>query len=164
MNNSISGKVLLNTNLIFIMFENWIKSSEGFSSVPYADAGDLPTIGYGMTYYPDGTRVTLTDNPISKEQADSYLKEIIVPYIDFVNTIVLLPINDNKRIALIDFCYNCGDRGLANSTLLKLVNTNPNDPKIKISLMSWVFCKGVKLKGLERRRKVEADLYFCEII
>ena len=82
MNNSISGKVLLNTNLIFIMFVNWIKSSEGFSSVPYADAGDLPTIGYGMTYYPDGTRVTLTDNPISKEQADSYLKEIIV-VIDF---------------------------------------------------------------------------------
>ncbi|WP_423454230.1 glycoside hydrolase family protein [Ottowia sp. VDI28] len=43
---------------------------EGFSSPPYIPTkGDVPTIGYGSTHYEDGTRVTMTDPPISRERA-----------------------------------------------------------------------------------------------
>lgn len=43
---------------------------EGFSSPPYVPTkGDVPTIGFGSTHYEDGTRVKMTDPPISRERA-----------------------------------------------------------------------------------------------
>ena len=38
---------------------NLIKKYEGFESKPYKDAVGIPTIGYGATYYPNGTKVKL---------------------------------------------------------------------------------------------------------
>jgi len=34
-----------------------IKKFEGFSSKPYLCPAGIPTIGYGNTYYEDGTKV-----------------------------------------------------------------------------------------------------------
>jgi lysozyme len=42
---------------------------EGFKSKPYLCPAKIPTIGYGNTYYPDGTRVTLLDKPINEKEA-----------------------------------------------------------------------------------------------
>ena len=47
----------------------WI-AAEGFSPSPYIPTkGDVPTIGHGSTRYEDGTRVRLTDPPITQERA-----------------------------------------------------------------------------------------------
>jgi lysozyme len=55
---------------------------------------------------------------------------------------------------------------LLNSTLYKKAFINPNDPTIKDEFMKWnkARVKGVltPLKGLTRRRKAEADLYFSK--
>ena len=40
---------------------NLIKQFEGLSLKPYLDAVNIPTIGFGNTYYEDGTKVTLKD-------------------------------------------------------------------------------------------------------
>ena len=43
---------------------------EGFSPTPYIPTqGDVPTIGHGATRYEDGTPVTLSDPPISRQRA-----------------------------------------------------------------------------------------------
>jgi lysozyme len=47
-----------------------IKKHEGYSAKPYLCPAKIPTIGYGNTFYPDGTKVTMQDKPLSKEVAD----------------------------------------------------------------------------------------------
>ncbi|WVR18283.1 lysozyme [Bordetella phage PY223] len=50
-------------------FAAW-QASEGFSSAPIIPTkGDVPTIGHGSTRYEDGTRVRMTDPPITRERA-----------------------------------------------------------------------------------------------
>lgn len=50
-------------------FAAWV-ASEGFTPSPVIPTqGDVPTIGYGSTRYEDGTPVTLTDPPITRERA-----------------------------------------------------------------------------------------------
>lgn len=47
----------------------WI-TAEGFSSSPIIPVrGDVPTIGHGATHYEDGTRVTMSDPPITRARA-----------------------------------------------------------------------------------------------
>ena len=43
-----------------------IKSFESFRSRPYLDTGNVPTIGYGTTIYPDGRKVAMKDAPIEE--------------------------------------------------------------------------------------------------
>ena len=72
----------------------------------------------------------------------------------------MLDIGREKLIALVSFAYNLGQNALKNSTLLKKVNANPNDPAIRAEFNKWVNAGGKKLAGLVARRKAEADLYF----
>ena len=50
--------------------------------------------------------------------------------------------------------------GLGDSTLLKKVNANPNDPTIRYEFMKWISKGTIFEKGLRKRRKEEADMYF----
>lgn len=160
MNDNFSAPVLLELDPWLQFFMEWLKQNEGFRSSPYLDSGDLPTIGYGMTYYPDGNRVSMLDKSLDANQAILMTKIILIPFINTVNTFVLAPIEPMQRVALIDFCYNCGEQSLALSTLLQKINDNPADLQIADEFMKWVYCKGKMLKGLVRRRKEEVDLYF----
>lgn len=51
-----------------------IKAQEGLVLRPYRDSVGIPTIGHGTTVYEDGTRVKLTDKPITPERADRLLR------------------------------------------------------------------------------------------
>lgn len=162
MNNAIEVPILLALDPWIIFFKRWLKQWEGFSNVPYLDSGDLPTILWGVTRYKDGSRVTMVDKAISIENGEAMLDDIFTPYIRTVNSIVLTPISPVRRVALIDFAYNCGETSLALSKLLREINDNPNNPDIRNQFMRWVYCDGKVLKGLVRRRQAEADLYFSE--
>lgn len=49
-------------------FATW-QHNEGWSDTPIIPTkGDVPTIGHGSTRYEDGTRVKLTDPPITRER------------------------------------------------------------------------------------------------
>ena len=137
-----------------------IKQFEGFSSKPYLDSVGIPTIGYGFTYYPDGKRVMMGDNPISEEHATMLLSEIVKPYEVGVDSMTTDLVNQNQFNALVSFAYNLGLKSLQGSTLLKKVNANPNDKTIKDEFLKWVNAGGKKLKGLVNRRTKEAEVYF----
>lgn len=139
---------------------NLIKKYEGFSSKPYLCPANVPTIGFGATFYPDGRKVKLTDEPISEVIAEVILKKQLEKFEQYVDSYSTDKLNQNQFDALVSFCFNLGPANLKASTLLKKVNANPNDPTIKDEFMKWVKAGGKTLKGLVSRRAEEASLYF----
>jgi lysozyme len=137
-----------------------IKRFEGFRSKPYLCPAGVPTIGYGSTYYENGAKVKLSDKPISEEWAEELLKKTVVHYERGVDAMTQNNINQNQFDALVSFAYNTGLVNYKNSTLLKRVNANPNDPDIEKQFMRWVRAGGKVIKGLITRRQEEARLYF----
>jgi len=136
-----------------------IKRFEGFKSSPYICAGGKITIGIGSTYYADGKPVAMTDKPITLEQAETILVANLNTYEECVNFLVKTPLTQNQYDALISFAYNLGCGNFKTSTLLKLINLNPNHPMIQANFLKWCKAGGKTLKGLLIRRQVEWNLY-----
>ncbi|MCB0448213.1 MAG: lysozyme [Gelidibacter sp.] len=139
-----------------------IKKYEGLSLKPYLCPAGIPTIGYGSTYYEDGSKVTMKDYPITKQKAELLLLNVVVDFERGVNRLVTSTINQNQFDALVSFSYNVGLGSLKSSTLLKRVNNNPQDADICYQFSRWNKAGGKVLEGLTRRRKEEAELYFKE--
>lgn len=131
---------------------------EGCYLVPYLCPAGVPTIGYGATYYPDGRRVTLTDQAITKETAEGILLWMVrTVYLPAV--LKLCPGIDTpeRMAALIDFAFNLGTGNLAASTLRRRVNAQRWDD-VPGELRKWVMASGRRLRGLVLRREAEATL------
>jgi lysozyme len=137
-----------------------IKKYEGFSAKPYKCPAGIITIGIGSTFYEDGSKVKLTDPLITEERAIKLLMSLLVSFEKSVDSYTRDDINQNQFDALVSFAYNVGSNALKNSTLLKKVNANPNDPSIKQEFLKWNKSNGKVLKGLTNRRNEEANLYF----
>jgi lysozyme len=137
-----------------------IKSFEGFSSKPYLCPAKIPTIGYGATFYPGGKKVTMKDSPITEEKAIELLKSMLIKFEQYVDSYCIDTVTQSQFDALVSFCYNLGPSNLKSSTLLKKVNTDPNDITIEAEFMKWTKAGGKTLKGLVRRREAEVKLYF----
>lgn len=98
---------------------------EGFRSNPYRDSVGVATIGYGNTYYLDGSKVTMSDPPISRDEAKR-LKMAVVNK-DFAPAINRLLehqikaglVNQNMFDALISLAYNIGVSALAKSSVIR---------------------------------------------
>jgi lysozyme len=142
---------------------NLIKTFEGIRLGAYLCPAGVPTIGYGSTYYPDKTKVKMGDKLKDAAEADALLAVTVQPFENNVTALVNgTQITTNQFNSLVSFAFNLGTAALAKSTLLKKVKANPNDPSITIEFMKWVNAGGVKLEGLVRRRKAEAELYFTK--
>jgi lysozyme len=137
-----------------------IKKYEGFSSKPYLCPSKVITIGYGSTYYEDGSKVKLTDSPITQERATELLEALLVSFERAVDSYCTDNLNQNQFDSLVSFAYNCGVGNLKSSTLLRKVNVNPDNPTIKDEFLKWTKGGGKTLSGLVRRRTEEAQLYF----
>lgn len=138
---------------------NHLKKCEGWRNSPYFDSAGIPTIGYGFTYYPNGRRVKITDEPITLTEGNNMLKLIVRPFEKWVSKLVTSPLSQHQFDALVSFCYNVGQGNFGESTLLKKVNENPNDSTIQDEFKRWVYAGGKKSKGLKKRRNKEAYLY-----
>jgi len=137
---------------------NLITSFEGFRSSPYLDQNGIPTIGYGSTYYQDGTKVTMQDPAITKDQAIEILQTYVQKFEAIVNDHVTVSLNQNQFDALVDFTYNVGPGNFLSSTLLRLLNQGQYD-QIPAQFMRWNKTNGQPNAGLTRRRQAEADLW-----
>lgn len=139
-----------------------IKEFEGFSNIPYKCSANIPTIGYGNTFYPDGKRVSMLDKQITKEYADEIFKNVVDNFAFKVSKLIKSKVTQNQFNALVSFAYNVGIGNLEKSTLLKLVNINPNDAMIAKQFLRWNKAKGKELKGLTNRRIKESALYYTK--
>lgn len=136
-----------------------IKSFEGLKLTAYKCSANKDTIGYGNTFYEDGTPVKPGDK-ITKERAESLFELIAAEFEAKVRMIVKVPLTENQFSALVSFAYNVGLTNLQKSNLLRMVRANPNNPAIRAEFMKWNKAGGKVLNGLTRRRQAEADLYF----
>ncbi|MBB2148780.1 glycoside hydrolase family protein [Pedobacter gandavensis] len=131
---------------------------EGLVKRPYLDQVGVPTIGIGCTYYENGTKVKITDPPISTERAIKLFRNLLRNYELAVYSNTRDDINHNQFDSLTSFTFNVGASGFRSSTLLKKVNENKEDPSIKLAFEAWKNAGGKPI--LLARRKREAELYF----
>jgi len=141
---------------------NLIKEFEGLKLKPYLCSAGVPTIGYGNTFYENGTKVKLTDAPITKERAETLFKSLADKFAVKVVPLIKKPITQNQFNALVSFSYNVGVTALQNSTLLKLLNNNPNDANIAKEFLKWNKAGSKVVNGLTNRRIKESALYFTK--
>ncbi len=131
---------------------------EGLYLRPYLCPAGVPTIGYGATFYEDGTRVTLTDPPITKERAEALLMwHIRRRFLPGVAKLCPGADTGGRIGALIDFAFNLGEGNLRASTLRRRVNDGDWDD-VPPQLLRWNKAGGRVLKGLTIRRQAEGAL------
>jgi lysozyme len=140
-----------------------IKKFEGACLNPLHCSEPNQTIGFGTTSYENNIKVLSTDPVITKYRAIQLLQNSLAYYEKWVDAFVRDDITQNQFDALVCFTYNVGIGSLKSSTLLKLINTDPTDPKIKDEFLRWNKASGIILKGLSYRRQAEADLYFKDM-
>lgn len=136
---------------------NLIKKFEGCKLTAYYCPAGVPTIGYGhtKTVSHDDVRRKKT---INQSQAHGLLKEDLTHFEKAVSGLVKVELDQNHFDVLVSFTFNCGAGALKKSTLLKKLNQGKHD-EVPEQLMRWVHAGGKKLRGLERRRRAEADLW-----
>lgn len=146
-----------------------LKSFEGCMLIAYKDTVGVWTIGWGATYYQDGTKVKKGDT-ITQLKADELLLFHLQKYVKETDSLITSNVNDNQFSACVVFAYNVGTdidtdkipEGFGDSTLLKKINANPNDLSIRNEFLKWNKAGGKTSKGLTRRRIAEANLYFTK--
>jgi lysozyme len=136
-----------------------IRKFEGLKLTAYLCPANVWTIGYGSTFYENGSKVQQGDK-ITLDRADKLLVEMVKRFEISVKGLVKSSINDNQLGALTSFAFNVGVGAFSKSTLLRKVNANPNDLTIRNEFMRWTKAGGKVLKGLVTRREAEANLYF----
>ena len=105
---------------------------------PYADKKGIWTIGVGCTYYESGAPVHKSDPAITEERAFQLFENIAKSFEKCVNDGIKTVITQNQYDALFCFCWNVGKSGFTNSTILRMVNKNPNDKTtITQAFMMW---------------------------
>lgn len=129
---------------------------EGLYLTPYLCPAGVPTIGYGATYYEDGTPVTMKDPAITRERAEALLlwmvKTMYLPAV--VRMFKGTALTPGLAAALIDFAFNLGNGALLNSTLRRKVLAGLLD-ELPAEFRKWVKAGGKTLRGLQLRREAE---------
>jgi lysozyme len=74
--------------------------------------------------------------------------------------LVKVKLNANQLAALIDFVFNAGGGNFEISTLRRVINRG-DLAAVPAQLMRWVYAGGVKLPGLVKRRRAEAELWLA---
>ncbi len=138
---------------------NLIKEFEGLRLSAYLCPANIWTIGYGITQI-NGNSIQEGDN-ISQEEAETLLIYEIQRFEAIVLNRLEVPVNQNQFDALVSHTFNTG----GSDTLFELINNNaPRDEIRQWMMNSYITSNGIILKGLIKRRKIEAELFLGELI
>lgn len=138
-----------------------IKQFEGLRLKAYLCPAKVPTIGFGSTFYEDGTRIRLGDT-ITEERAEKLLDIVYDKFEADVKSLVKVEINENQLGALVSFAYNLGSNALKGSTLLRFVNLGKFNEASE-EFKKWVRSGSVILPGLVKRREAERQLFVTPV-
>ena len=128
---------------------------EGLRLKPYLDTKGVPTIAIGNTYYENGKAVTMQDKALTKEEAMHLGNLTADKFALQISKLITSNVNQNQFNALVSLAYNIGITGFKNSTVLRLLNINPNDIKIADAIAMWR-----KDEEVRSRRATELRQYF----
>jgi len=134
-----------------------LKSFEGLKLTAYQDVGGTWTIGYGQTYYEDGSKVKEGD-VITLERAEQLYARILPRYEDIVNrNLNGLTLLQSQFDALVSFAYNLGE-----NPTKEALDAIRNGTFSRDFMLQYVHAGGKRIQGLVNRRNKEADLFFSE--
>lgn len=125
---------------------------------PYYDPSGYPTIGYGHLLSKVAWEPLDKYPAITVDQAKALLMVDLGIAAQGVLTEITTRLNVYQFAALIDFVFNAGVGNLRISALRKVINRR-DFASVPKQLGRWVYSKGVKLPGLVRRRRAEAELF-----
>ena len=133
---------------------DFIAKLEGCKLTAYKCPAGVWTIGFGTTSgVKEGDQITL-------RKAGELLRRDTKEFLDCVRKEVGSICNENQLVALTSFAFNLGNEALKKSTLLKVIKENTqNFTTIRKEFTRWVYAGGKVIKGLQTRRKEEADLF-----
>lgn len=134
----------------------FIQNEEGFRGTAYLDTGGVWTLGYGTTWI-DGKPVE-QGMTCTEQQATLYMEAHLAAVQTAINQLVKVPLSQNQFDALASFTYNLGERALASSTLLKLLNQYQYSAAA-MQFDRWVNDNGKPVPGLVARRRRERALF-----
>jgi lysozyme len=125
---------------------------------PYWCPAHVATVGVGSTRYPDGSRVKITDPPISKARAYECLNWELRSNEAASYRLSPRKMHEWMRGVTISFMYNCGEGAYQGSTLRKVINEG-RWSEVPYQLNKWRMGGGRILAGLVRRRRDEGKLF-----
>ena len=130
-----------------------IKRFEGLRLTAYRDSVGVWTIGYGHT---KGVRRW---HRITRRQANNFLRQDVRWAERAVNRYVRVCLNQSQFDALVSWTFNLGSGNLRRSTMLKRINAR-RWSRVPCEMIRWNRAGGRVLRGLVRRRKAEARLFY----
>lgn len=119
------------------------------------------TIGYGHTAAAGPPKVYI-GQVITQEQADQFLSADLQSVELEIEHLVKVPLNQNQLDALVSFQYNTGWLGHPHCSLLNALNGG-NYQLADQDFMLYDRAQGKVLKGLNRRRQAEKDLFHAPV-
>jgi lysozyme len=139
-----------------------LQEFEGCELEPYFDTAGIATIGWGSIWRLDGSRVEITDAPITQETADELLRREVAK----TENAVRKRVKNCPEISLsafVSLAYNIGLGAFNGSTALKRHNRGEFEGAAEA--LQWFNKAGGNVSnGLIRRRKAEAHLYLEGLI
>ncbi len=99
-----------------------LKIREGERLRPYPDSKGIPTIGVGITSYPDGRAVTMADPPLTPERSDALFRETLGRFERAVNAVLTRTPSQAQFDAMVSLAFNIGPAGFQRSTVVKRFN------------------------------------------
>ena len=137
---------------------------EGCKLEAYQDVADVWTIGYGNTFYEDGSKVKKGDK-ITLDRAKELLRLIIPKFEGMVRSKIKRTLLQHEFDAAVVFCYNCGTSYKSGAIWKDYAIWNNINKSLSGQDMfnywgsSVIVSGGKTLNGLIYRRKSEAILY-----
>jgi lysozyme len=151
-----------------------IKHFEGCHFNPYLCPANLWTVGYGHVLYPKQNRLKLherktfslhkeDDRKWSEKEVDDLLRHDLQRFERGIHRLLpSVPLKQNQFDALVSFSFNLGLGTLQRSTVRSALLRGDEERAID-TLLLYRRAGGKILRGLERRRAKEAELFFKHI-
>ncbi|MEG0605419.1 MAG: glycoside hydrolase family protein [Acinetobacter sp.] len=143
----------------------YTQSKEGTVLKPYKDPVGVVTIATGATVYEDGTKVKMTDPPITYKRATELLKNHMAKDAKIFNkTLLGIPLSQAEYDLYMDFTYQFGTSAWSSSSMLRNLKQGKYVQACD-SLLKWKYaakrdcsvrsnnCYGVWIRQLERHSK-----------
>lgn len=135
-----------------------LMNSEGFKLKPYLDTKGIPTIAVGNTFYEDGSKVKMSDPPLTENRAIELFRWVLKQFELTVYSNTRDDLNQNEFDALVSFCYNIGQQAFKDSTVVRRINARESNKSIESGFMMWR-----RPKEIIPRRMREVELFFTPV-
>ncbi|OTG82336.1 glycoside hydrolase family protein [Acinetobacter sp. ANC 4648] len=163
---SAKNKVLVSSITASVLFFAGVKMKEGYTAYPVIPVpGDVPTQGHGATMKPDGSKVKMTDPPITRATADQWLRhDVSKREVAFKKSLTGVKLSQTEYDSYLDFSYQFGTTAWSTSSMLRNLKQG-NYKQACNSLLKWKYvakrdcsirsngCYGVWTRQVERHSK-----------